>query len=93
MPQDVLQADLGHESLATTSIYVRAEKARTRRAMQAAFDGVPSTRWRWLFDSGGRRTALPQASWCRSGVTHGQRRDRSLHPCGSSTSRSSNTWS
>ena len=37
VPQDVLQANLGHESLATTSIYVRAEKARRHRAMQEAF--------------------------------------------------------
>ena len=37
VPQDVLQANLGHESLATTSIYVRAEKARKHRAMQLAF--------------------------------------------------------
>jgi site-specific recombinase XerD len=37
VPQDVLQANLGHESLATTSIYVRAEKARRHRAMQQAF--------------------------------------------------------
>lgn len=37
VPQDVLQANLGHESLATTSIYVRAEKARKHQAMQAAF--------------------------------------------------------
>ncbi len=37
VPQDVLQANLGHESLATTSIYVRAEKARKHRAMQVAF--------------------------------------------------------
>lgn len=37
VPQDVLQASLGHESLATTSIYVRAEKARKHRAMQEAF--------------------------------------------------------
>jgi site-specific recombinase XerD len=37
VPQDVLQANLGHESPATTSIYVRAEKARKHRAMQAAF--------------------------------------------------------
>jgi site-specific recombinase XerD len=37
VPQDVLQANLGHESLATTSIYVRAEKARKHRAMQSAF--------------------------------------------------------
>ncbi len=37
VPQDVLQANLGHESLATTSIYVRAEKGRRHRAMQAAF--------------------------------------------------------
>jgi len=37
VPQDVLQANLGHESLATTSIYVRAEKARKHRAMQQAF--------------------------------------------------------
>ena len=39
VPQDVLQANLGHESLATTSIYVRAEKARKHRAMQEAFSG------------------------------------------------------
>jgi site-specific recombinase XerD len=39
VPQDVLQANLGHESLATTSIYVRAEKARKHRAMQQAFAG------------------------------------------------------
>lgn len=37
VPQDVLQANLGHESLATTSIYVRSEKARKHRAMQQAF--------------------------------------------------------
>ena len=37
VPQDVLQANLGHESLSTTSIYVRAEKARKHRAMQRAF--------------------------------------------------------
>ena len=37
VPQDVLQANLGHESLATTSIYVRAEKARKHRAVQKAF--------------------------------------------------------
>jgi site-specific recombinase XerD len=37
VPQDVLQANLGHESPATTSIYVRAEKARKHRAMQQAF--------------------------------------------------------
>lgn len=37
VPQDVLQANLGHESLATTSIYVRAEKGRRQRAMQQAF--------------------------------------------------------
>jgi site-specific recombinase XerD len=37
VPQDVLQANLGHESLATTSIYVRAEKARKHRAVQEAF--------------------------------------------------------
>ncbi len=39
VPQDVLQANLGHESLATTSIYVRAEKGRRHRAMQTAFEG------------------------------------------------------
>lgn len=38
VPQDVLQANLGHESLATTSIYVRSEKARKHREMQKAFD-------------------------------------------------------
>lgn len=37
VPQDVLQANLGHESLATTSIYVRAEKARRHRAVREAF--------------------------------------------------------
>lgn len=37
VPQEVLRANLGHESLATTSIYVRAEKARKHRAMQQAF--------------------------------------------------------
>lgn len=37
VPQDVLQANLGHQSLATTSIYVTAEKARRHRAVQAAF--------------------------------------------------------
>lgn len=40
VPQDVVQAALGHESLATTSIYVRSEKARKHRALQAAFHGV-----------------------------------------------------
>ena len=39
VPQDVLQANLGHESLATTSIYVQAEKGRRHRAVQAAFAG------------------------------------------------------
>lgn len=39
LPQDVLQANLGHESLATTSIYVRAEKARKHRETQMAFAG------------------------------------------------------
>ena len=39
VPQDVLQANLGHESMATTSIYVRAEKGRRHRAVQAAFSG------------------------------------------------------
>jgi len=37
VPQGVLQANLGHESLATTSIYVRAEKARKHRSVQQAF--------------------------------------------------------
>jgi site-specific recombinase XerD len=37
VPQDVVQAALGHESLATTSIYVRSEKARQHRELQAAF--------------------------------------------------------
>jgi site-specific recombinase XerD len=37
VPQDVLQANLGHESLATTSIYVRAEKARRHKAVREAF--------------------------------------------------------
>lgn len=40
VPQDVLQANLGHESLATTSIYVRAEKARRHRATQEAFKAL-----------------------------------------------------
>ena len=40
VPQDVLQANLGHESLATTSIYVRAEKGRRHKAMQVAFAGL-----------------------------------------------------
>lgn len=39
VPPDVLQANLGHESLATTSIYVQAEKGRRHRAVQAAFVG------------------------------------------------------
>lgn len=43
VPQDVLQANLGHESLATTSIYVRAEKGRRHKAVQAAFGrGTPT---------------------------------------------------
>lgn len=37
VPADVLQANLGHQSLATTSIYVQAEKGRRHRAVQAAF--------------------------------------------------------
>lgn len=36
VPQGVLQANLGHESLATTSIYVRADKARKHRSVQQA---------------------------------------------------------
>ncbi len=44
VPQDVLQANLGHESLATTSIYVRAEKGRRHRAIQLAFTGQGPTR-------------------------------------------------
>ncbi len=38
MPQDVLQANLGHRSLATTSIYVTAEKTRRHAAVRGAFD-------------------------------------------------------
>lgn len=38
VPQDVLQANLGHASLATTSIYVTAEKARRHAAVRHAFD-------------------------------------------------------
>ena len=38
VPADVVQSNLGHESLATTSIYVRAEKGRRHRAVQQAFD-------------------------------------------------------
>lgn len=37
VPPDVLQANLGHESLATTSIYVTAEKRRRQRAVEKAF--------------------------------------------------------
>jgi site-specific recombinase XerD len=37
VPQDVLQANLGHQSLATTSIYVTAEKGRRHRAIEQAF--------------------------------------------------------
>jgi site-specific recombinase XerD len=37
VPQDVLQANLGHESLATTSIYMKSEKSRRHKAMQQAF--------------------------------------------------------
>jgi site-specific recombinase XerD len=37
VPQDVLQANLGHESLATTSIYVQAEKGRRHRSIEGAF--------------------------------------------------------
>ena len=40
VPQDVLQANLGHESLATTSIYVRAEKARRHKAVREAFGAI-----------------------------------------------------
>jgi len=43
VPQDVLQANLGHESLATTSIYVRAEKARRHKAVQVAFASKSSS--------------------------------------------------
>jgi site-specific recombinase XerD len=39
VPQDVLQANLGHESLATTSVYVKAEKTRRHRAIEKAFGG------------------------------------------------------
>ncbi len=39
VPQDVLQATLGHQSPATTSIYLRAGKERKHRAIAAAFDG------------------------------------------------------
>ena len=42
VPQDVLQANLGHESLATTSIYVKAEKGRRHRAVQDAFGPAKS---------------------------------------------------
>jgi site-specific recombinase XerD len=40
VPLDVLQANLGHESPATTAIYVKAEKGRRHRAVLAAFDGA-----------------------------------------------------
>lgn len=39
VPTDVLQANLGHQSLATTSIYVTAEKRRRQRAVEKAFGG------------------------------------------------------
>lgn len=38
VPQDVLQANLGHASLATTSIYITAEKTRRHAAIRGAFD-------------------------------------------------------
>lgn len=38
VPQEVLQANLGHSSPATTSIYLRAEKSRKHEAVAAAFD-------------------------------------------------------
>jgi site-specific recombinase XerD len=41
VPPDVLQANLGHQSLATTSIYVQAEKKRRHRAVEAAFGAAP----------------------------------------------------
>jgi len=45
VPPDVVQANLGHESLATTSIYVRGEQGRRHRAMQQAFGSTrPSGR-------------------------------------------------
>lgn len=49
VPPDVLQATLGHRSLATTSIYVNAELTRRHRALEAAFgraavDGVSANR-------------------------------------------------
>lgn len=37
VPQDVLQANLGHESLATTSIYMKSEIGRRHRAVRDAF--------------------------------------------------------
>ncbi len=39
--QHVLQANLGHESVATTSIYVRAEKGCRHRAGQTVIAGLP----------------------------------------------------
>ena len=42
VPQDVLQANLGHRSLATTSIYVTAEKGRRQRAIELAFGAAES---------------------------------------------------
>ena len=44
VPQDVLQANLGHESLATTSIYLKGVKGRRHRAVQAAFEVVTLAR-------------------------------------------------
>lgn len=39
VPQDVLQANLGHKNIATTSIYMRAERSRRHQAVQHAFGG------------------------------------------------------
>ena len=38
-PIEVVQANLGHASLATTTLYVTAEKKRRHRAMQAFWKG------------------------------------------------------
>jgi site-specific recombinase XerD len=45
VPQDVLQANLGHESLATTSIYLKWEKGMRHRAVQAAFGARAAVDW------------------------------------------------
>ncbi len=43
VPQEVLQANLGHQSLATTSIYIQAEKGRRQREIERAFGAGSGT--------------------------------------------------